>query len=60
MPTIPSCLARGDSRPLLAWLIENVHGQGSRWPTPELVERATGKPLDPQVFRAHLERRYLA
>lgn len=58
--SIPAALARGDGKPLLAWLGANVHSQASRWSSPELITRATGRPLDPQVFRRHLEQRYLA
>jgi carboxypeptidase Taq len=58
-PEIPPAIARGDFAPLLAWLREHVHGQASRWSSTELIERATGKPLDPAIFKAHLERRYL-
>jgi len=60
VPGIPAAIARGDFTPLMAWLGEHVHGQGSRWSSVELLTRATGKPLDPAIFKAHLERRYLA
>ena len=53
-------IARGDFRPLYAWLRDNVHGLGASLSTAALVERATGRPLDVQVFKAHLEARYLA
>jgi carboxypeptidase Taq len=59
VPTIPSSLAKGDTKPLLSWLVANVHSQGARFSAPEIVQRATGKPLDPEVFRRHLETRYL-
>jgi carboxypeptidase Taq len=36
-----------------------VHGQGSRHTTAELLTLATGRPLEPQPFLAHLRRRYL-
>jgi carboxypeptidase Taq len=59
VPAIPAAIGQGDFRPLLAWLGEHVHSQASRWSAPELITRATGKPLDPAIFKAHLERRYL-
>jgi len=59
VPEIPSAIARGDFAPLLSWLREHVHGQASRWSSTELIARATGGPLDPAIFRTHLERRYL-
>jgi carboxypeptidase Taq len=59
VPEIPEAIGRGDFKPLLAWLGENVHSQASRWSSTKLIERATGKPLDPAIFKSHLERRYL-
>ncbi len=52
-------IARGDFKPLISWLRTHVHGLGSLYDSRELVSRATGRPLDPLVFKAHLERRYL-
>lgn len=45
---------------LLAWLRENIHAHGSRWETPELIKKATGKEPSASEFLAHLRRRYLA
>jgi carboxypeptidase Taq len=58
-PTIRPAIAHGNFKPLYRWLGANVHGQGSRYDTPELIERATGRPLSEAAFLAHLERRYL-
>ncbi len=49
----------GDFAPLMASLGEHGHGLGSRYTTDALIEHATGKPLDPKVFEAHLKARYL-
>jgi carboxypeptidase Taq len=43
----------------LGWLRVNLHGQGSRLGFQDLLRAATGKPLDPADFTAHLTRRYL-
>ena len=51
---------RGDFRPLLSWLREHVHQHASLRDGQEIVRTATGRPLDAQAFRAHLERRYLS
>ncbi|MFT0860279.1 carboxypeptidase M32 [Ancylobacter sp. G4_0304] len=56
--TLPG-IARGDFAPLVGWLRANIHAQGSRYATDELLTRATGRPLDAGVFKAHLARRYL-
>jgi carboxypeptidase Taq len=59
-PGIPDAIARGDFQPLMAWLRPNVHERGSSMTTAEIVTAATGRPLDVNVFKAHLKRRYLA
>ncbi|MFL2782602.1 MAG: carboxypeptidase M32 [Rhodospirillales bacterium] len=55
---LPS-IKRGDFGPLYDWLIENIHGLGSLYETPELLERATGQPLNAEIFKQHLISRYL-
>jgi carboxypeptidase Taq len=58
-PEIPAQLGQGNFAPLMAWLAENVHAQASSAGFEEILEKATGKPLDPAVFKAHLKARYL-
>lgn len=38
---------------------QTLTSEASRWPTDDLVQRATGEALNPAHFRKHLERRYL-
>jgi carboxypeptidase Taq len=59
VPDLDTGLAKGDLSPLLGWLRTHVHGQGSRLGFNELLQAATGKPLDPKDFEAHLTARYL-
>lgn len=56
---LDAALAQGDLSPLLQWLREKLHGQGSRYEFNDLLVHATGKPLDPSAFEAHLTARYL-
>jgi carboxypeptidase Taq len=58
-PEIPDALGRGDFAPLMAWLKEHVHVKGSLLSADELLTEATGRPLDPEVFKVHLKARYL-
>ena len=44
---------------MVDWLRDNIHSQGARWTTTELLERATGGPLDIANYKAHLHERYL-
>jgi carboxypeptidase Taq len=59
-PGVDDGLARGDLSPLLAWLRAKVHGCGSLFEFNALLSEATGKPLDPADFEAHLAARYLS
>jgi len=59
VPGLDAAMAEGEMRPLMAWLAERVHGQGSRLGFQDLLRHATGKPLDPADFTAHLTARYL-
>jgi carboxypeptidase Taq len=56
---VDAALAEGDFAPLLGWLRAKVHGQGSLYGFNDLLRHATGKPLDPRDFQAHLTARYL-
>jgi carboxypeptidase Taq len=59
-PNIVPGIAKGDFQPLLNWLRANVHGYGSMYETPDLLEKATGRPLDAATFKTHLKNRYLS
>jgi carboxypeptidase Taq len=59
VPHLDPALARGDLSPLVGWLRAHVHGQGSLLGFQDLLVQATGKPLDPADFEAHLTSRYL-
>ncbi|MBD0272382.1 MAG: carboxypeptidase M32, partial [Acetobacteraceae bacterium] len=58
-PAMDEELARGELLPLVAWLRDKVHAQGSRFGFQDLLRHAAGKPLDPGDFTEHLRRRYL-
>ncbi len=59
LPDLDAGMARGELAPVFDWLRDNIWHQASRWTTEELAVRASGEPLNPAHFRAHLERRYL-
>lgn len=60
LPHLDTALSRGDLSPLRDWLRTHVHEHGSLLGFNELLRRATGKPLDPADFEAHLTARYLS
>jgi len=59
IPDLLDAIAAGEFAPLLGWLRERVHAQGSLLSTAELVEAATGRPLGTASFERHLRGRYL-
>lgn len=59
IPGLDQSIANGDISALFNWLQQNIWQHGSRYPTAELITKATGEPLNPRFFRQHLERRYL-
>ena len=58
IPDLRSRIAVGDFAPLLAWLNSNVHVHGSRFLPNELVQHATGAPLDPMYYVNYLFTKY--
>ncbi|MBN9510510.1 MAG: carboxypeptidase M32 [Alphaproteobacteria bacterium] len=58
-PGLDTALAAGDLAPLIRWLRTNVHECASLLGFNDLLRAATGKPLDPSDFAAHLTARYL-
>lgn len=59
IPGLDQSIANGDISALFNWLQQNIWQHGSRYPTAELMTKATSEPLNPRFFRQHLERRYL-
>ncbi len=60
VPGLDDALGQGELAPLMGWLRDKVHSQGNRLGFQALLRHATGKPLDPSDFTAHLRARYLA
>jgi len=48
----------GRFAPILAWLVERVHRQGSRYEPGELIERATGAPLSAEPLLRYLRAKH--
>jgi carboxypeptidase Taq len=59
LPDLDARIGAGDLQPVFDWLRDNIWSQGSRWTTDALAVRASGEPLNPAHFKAHLEARYL-
>ena len=57
-PAIAAGLAQAEYGPLREWLREHVMRHGRRHIRDELLTRATGRPIDPEPYLAHLSRRF--
>ena len=51
-------IRNGEFEPLLGWMRENVHQHGMRYPSDELIERATGEPLTAEYFIEYVEEKF--
>lgn len=58
-PDIETQISKGNFAPLMLWLQENIHSAGSHLSSADLMIKATGQPLDPEIFITHLKNRYL-
>jgi carboxypeptidase Taq len=59
IPDARENMRRGAFDAINNWRREKIWREASRWPTPELLERATGEPLNAEHFMRHLKQRYL-
>lgn len=57
-PGIEAALEKADYAPLRDWLTDNVCQHGRRFGRDELLEQATGRPLDPEPYIAHLTKKF--
>jgi carboxypeptidase Taq len=57
-PKIPDQIREGEFSPLLGWLRENLHRHGAHYYPDELVERATGRPLDTAPYLSYLNEKF--
>ena len=57
---ISTGIQNADYGPLLQWLRQEVHSQGSIMHPNDLMRKATGRPTEPAPYLAHLHRRFVA
>jgi len=58
LPTVEEGLAAGEFAPLRDWLGDRIHRHGRKLLPAELLERATGSPLDVAPYLRYLNRKY--
>ncbi len=60
IPNVEEDISRLRFRRIQKWLRENIHRYGSMYPPKELVRKALGTDLDPEVYVSYLEKKYLS
>ena len=58
LPKLDDQLRKGDLKPLLGWLRENVHRHGAAFEPDELIQRITGEPLSGTHFVRYVTEKY--
>ena len=59
LPSVEASIAEGDFAPLREWLRDNIHSQGRKYTSRELLRRATGEELRVEPWLAYLEGKLL-
>ncbi|MDO8591536.1 MAG: carboxypeptidase M32 [bacterium] len=57
IPNLQKKFADGDFKPFLKWLRQNIHQYGRRYQPEELIQLATGEPLNTKYLWDHLRER---
>jgi carboxypeptidase Taq len=58
IPQIPAQIATGNFSSLHGWLTENIYQYGRKYPAAEIIQRATGGPLDIGPYIKYLRTKY--
>jgi carboxypeptidase Taq len=57
-PHIPEEMGNGEFETLRGWLWKNIHRHGKRYDPEELIERATGRPLQTAPYLRYLKKKF--
>ncbi|WP_436901849.1 carboxypeptidase M32 [Halovenus halobia] len=57
---VDGLVREGEFEPIHEWMTENVHHHGQRYPTPELIEEATGQKLSAEPFVEYAREKFEA
>lgn len=59
-PSIVNEIKKGNFKPLVSWLTENIHNKGSLFTANQLLENVTGEELNVNIYKNYLKNRYLS
>jgi carboxypeptidase Taq len=58
LPGLEDEFSTGDTSRLLAWLRENIHSHGHRYPAKELAKKVLGEEMTPKPFLDYVKAKY--
>ncbi len=58
IPDLEKGFAKGEFRPLLKWMNDNVHAWGAKLEPQELLKKVTGSSLDPAPYLGYIKRKF--
>jgi carboxypeptidase Taq len=58
LPDLEAQVGAGEFGPLRGWLTQHIYRHGRKFTAPEIVERATGKPLSIAPYLSYLNTKY--
>lgn len=58
LPNVDELIANGQFKPILDWLIENVHSRAKKYLPKELVQKVTGESINCRAFLSYLETKF--
>lgn len=58
LPSYKELVKEGDLKPIINWLIENVHKQSNLYDPLELIKKITGEKINTKYFVQYLEEKY--
>ena len=58
IPNYKTLVKKGELKPIIDWLIENVHSVSNLYDPPELIKRITGEDITPKYFIEYLNKKF--
>ncbi|MFX1515900.1 MAG: carboxypeptidase M32 [Promethearchaeota archaeon] len=58
IPDYKALVKKGEFKPIINWLIKNVHSVSNLYDPPELIKRITGEEISPKYFIEYLDKKF--
>ena len=58
IPEYKTLVKKGELKPIIDWLIKNVHSVSNLYDPPELIKKITGEDINPKYFIEYLDEKF--